>query len=544
MPYFKTDGLLKIVLNQTKKTRLLYLIINGIILALCYIFVYFTGGTQHAYLHTFYIPVFIGSLMFGSRGGLLTGVIAGILLGPLMPLDTATRELQPVFNWLYRMLVFMGLGFLIGRVFDRIRHQYQTINRIYTHSLDTGIPNYYYYLTKFDENAYDDSDVSLTIMINNYEDLVVLIGRENYAKILIDVYQELSKHFSDAIIIQVDNRKFWIEVDQKTFKTEFSNLIRRFDDKIFYNNDMPMFIEMSIGVYLLDSKVTRLEAFKYSEIAALHAKREQLKYAIYQEDFEHTQRNLERLGALPLAIINDELFLEYHPIVNLKTNKVVALEALIRWEKDGELIPPLDFITLAEETKIIDSLTEWVFKQVIKENKIISEYSNLNININISQRNLYNPALVDRLIDMIKKENYKKNKIGIEMTESTLMLNLHLTRSLLETFKLNDIPLLIDDFGVGYSTMSTLNELPVNKIKIDRQFVDKMMNEKAAKQLVQLIVNYAHVLNIEVVAEGIENAAYETTLKDIDCDYGQGFYYTKPLRVDKVIPWLKDHENK
>ncbi|MFW6319644.1 MAG: EAL domain-containing protein [Bacillota bacterium] len=544
MQSFKGDGLLNIILNQTRKTRLLYTIINIGILTSCYILVYFTGGTQNAYLHTFYIPVVIGGLIFGSRGGLVTGIIAGVLLGPLMPFNTASGEMQPIFNWIYRMLIFMALGFLTGLVFDRVRRQYVTINRIYTHSLDTGIPNYYNYLTKFDENAYDEADVSLTIMINNYEDIVVLIGRENYAKILIDIHQELLKHFDNANIIQVDNRKFWIETDQNAFKSQFSQIIRRFDDMVFYSDDMPMFIEMSIGVYLSDKTVTRLEAFKYSEIAALHAKREQLKYAIYQEDFEHTQRNLERLGALPLAVKNNELFLEYHPIVDLKTNEVTALEALVRWEKDGVLTPPLDFIPLAEETKIIDNITEWVFKQVIEENKRISEYKNLDININISQRNLYNPALVDRLIDMIKKENYQKNKIGIEMTESTLMLNLHLTKSLLETFKQNDVPLLIDDFGVGYSTMSTLSELPVHKIKIDRHFIDKMIKEDSTKKLVELIVNYAHVIGIEVVAEGTEDETYEALLKDVGCDYSQGFYYTKPLRVDNMIAWLKNRDKK
>ena len=535
----------KFFIKTSQRFSPVFLSVVLLMLVLVYFFVYFTGGTQNAYLHAMYIPIVFISAVYGIKGGLVIGVIAGLLLGPIMPHDTTTIVMQDTINWVYRMLYFMGVGALVGFILDRVRYQFETIHELYTHATETGIPNYQMYLSKFDEHESDSADVSLTMLINNYEDIVVLIGREQYAELLKKIYAALIEVLDGAEIYQVDTRKLWIELSQKSFKNNYVKMLQRFEDETFVINDVPLYVDIAIGVYIGRTEdFSRLDAFRASEIAALHAKKNMLKYSIYQSDFSYPHHHLERLGSLPMAIKHNELYLLYHPIVDLKTDQVVAFEALIRWKKDGEVINPLEFIPLAEETKLIDSITEWIVKEVIADYPKLTSKNDVMININVSQRNLYNPSLIERIIELIKEENYKDKTIGIEMTESTVMLNLNLTRTLLTTLKEAGIPMAIDDFGTGYSTLSCLSELPIDRLKIDCDFVMRMFQDKGTESLVKMIINYAHELDIEVVAEGIETERLEKALKNLGCDFGQGFYYAKPLPIDEAKAFMIAYNNK
>lgn len=532
-------------LKNTQRFSPVFISFTLLMIVLVYFLVYFTGGTQNAYLHAMYVPVVFISAVYGVKGGVIIGIIAGVLLGPLMPHDTVNMIMQDSVNWIYRMIYFIGVGALVGFILDRVRSQYDMIHDLYTHSTDTGLPNYQMYLSKYNEHDEDQADISLTFLINNYEDILVLVGRSHYAELLKKIYETLIAVLHESSIYQVDVCKLWIELSQKSFKNNYVKMLQKFEEETFIINGVPLFVDLSIGVYIGKSEdFSRLEAFRASEIAALYAKKNMLKYSIYQSDFSYPHYKLERLGALPRAIKNNELFLEYHPIVNLKTGQVSAFEALVRWRKDGEIISPLDFIPLAEETKLIDAITEWIVKQVIKDYALLTNENDVMVNINLSQRNLYNPSLIESIIENIKKENYKDKTIGVEMTESTVMLNLNLTRTLLTSLKDAGIPMAIDDFGTGYSTLACLSELPIDRLKIDRNFVARMFQDKGTEQLIQMIVNYAHELDIEVIAEGIETKNFEDALVNMGCDFGQGFYYAKPMTVEDAKVFMAKYNGK
>ncbi len=539
----KRLGIMRFVLKQTRTQRYWALVLSALMLALVYLLVYATGGTHQAYLHAMYIPVVLIAVIFGLPGGVLVGVVAGVVLGPFMPLNVAEGVPQETVNWLFRSVYFIGVGALVGSIMDQARRQYRRIDELHTTNSETGLPNYQKYLTRFNENEIDEADVSISIIVNNYEDIVVLVGRAMYATLMQDIHRRVNNVIENYDVYQVDARKLWLETDNDTFKNRFNTLIELFAQAVFTINSVPMYVDISFGVYLKDDNdFTRLDAFRASEMAALHAKKNQLKYAIYQSDFAYPQHNLEQLGSLPLAIENGELFLEYQPIINLKNNDVVGLEALVRWNKDGEIIAPLDFIPLAEETKIIDSITDWIVTQVIEDYPNVTQGRDLIIHLNVSQRNLHNPVLIESMLDKIKKANYHRKAIGIEMTESTIMLNLNLSRALLETLRKEGIPMSIDDFGVGYSTFSCLYELPVERLKIDRQFVMDMFDNQGAKHLITVIIDFAHKLGIQVIAEGIETEKQERALKARGCDFGQGFYYAKPMSAKRFTAWLVARE--
>ncbi len=539
----KRYGFLRFLIKHTKERRIGMLVISAALLGLVYLLVYITDGTQHAYLHAMYIPIVIIAAMFGFKGGIVVGIVAGIVLGPLMPLSVSAGIPQAPMNWAFRTVTFIGVGALVGGVLERVHLQYRRIDQLFTTAQDTGLPNYQAYLAKYDENELDEAEVSMSVIINNYEDIIILVGRTMYASLMKAIFHRIKSAFNADNIYQVDARKIWLETDNDTFKNDFQGLLESFDLSIFTIENVPLYVDISFGVYLQDNNgFTRADAFRASEIAAVHAKHHKLKYSIYQEDLAYPQRNLEKLGALPLAIEKGELFLEYHPIVDLKNNEVVALEALVRWRKDGEVIPPLDFIPLAEETRLIDPMTDWIVSKVIEEYPSISGGRDLSVHINVSQRNLYNPRLIESMITKIKQANYKDRAIVIEMTESTVMLNLNLSRALLETLKKEGIPMSIDDFGVGYSTFSCLYELPVERLKIDKEFVLNMFGNAGAEHLIGVIIDFAHRLGIEVIAEGIETEKQAAALKARGCDYGQGFMYAKPMPAERIIAWLDERD--
>jgi EAL domain-containing protein (putative c-di-GMP-specific phosphodiesterase class I) len=348
----------------------------------------------------------------------------------------------------------------------------------------------------------------------------------------------------EAKIFQSDYHKLWMILPLETYKESFQALLKYFDIGVHKHYQVDMYVDVSLGVFIGEDNelFTEIDALRASEIAAITAKTKKLRYAVYEESYSKKSLNLERLGALPDALKNNELFLEYHPIVDLNTKKVVGLEALIRWKHKDIIIPPLEFIPMVEETKMIDHITEWIAEKVANDYKEITKNRNIAVFINFSQRNLYNPSLIERFIDIIKKINQDQCAIGIEMTESTLMLNLQLTKSLLKSIKNHNAIITIDDFGTGYSNLFALNELPLDRIKVDRDLIGTLSTSAQTRQLIKMMIEYAHSLNIQVVAEGIEDPTLESLLKDMQCDYGQGYLYTKPLSKDLIIQWLDDHE--
>ncbi|MFW5864512.1 MAG: EAL domain-containing protein [Candidatus Izemoplasmataceae bacterium] len=532
------------LLNLSGNLKVIVFIVTTSLLPLVYGFVYVTGGIKYVYSHSMYVPIILGGIFFGKRGGLIYAIIGGILLGPLMPIDIDTGERQLFINWGYRMVIFILVGLLAGFACDYLRRQFEMIHTMYTEFPDTHLPNIEWYLEKYGDKAIDASTVAITVNFNNYEEITALLGKQIYIDTIHYVYSGIKANMNDAIIFQSDYRKLWMIVSLNTYKEHFNDLLHFFDIAVHKNKKLDMFVDVSLGVFIgeTDHFLTEIDALRASEIAAITAKTKKLRYAIYEESYSKESLNLERLGSLPEALKNEELFIEYHPVVDLKTKKVIALEALIRWNHLGKIIPPLEFIPMVEETKMIDHITEWLAHKVVKDYEMITKSRDLTIFINLSQRNLYNPSLIERFIDIIKKINLDKSAIGIELTESTLMLNLQLTKSLLQSIKQHNALITIDDFGTGYSNLFALSELPLDRIKIDRDLIQTIQDSSKTNQLTKMIIEYAHSLGIKVVAEGIEDDSLESYLHDIDCDYGQGFLYTKPLSRDLIIQWLDNHE--
>lgn len=246
------------------------------------------------------------------------------------------------------------------------------------------------------------------------------------------------------------------------------------------------------------------------------------------------------------ALQNDEFFLNYQPKINTKTMTVEGVEALIRWQHpDLGLIPPNDFISLAEEIGLIRQIGEWVTREAGTQLQKWSQegVGNIKIAINLSVVELLNPLFLQTLKKNISEMSLDPSQFELEITESRLMENIQFYEVLLNDIKNLGFTLSIDDFGTGYSSMSYLQRLPLDTLKIDKSFVNDIATNKHDISIAKAIIGLAHILSLKVVAEGVETEAQAACLKDAECDIVQGYLYAKPMALEELIVFLKSQED-
>ena len=245
------------------------------------------------------------------------------------------------------------------------------------------------------------------------------------------------------------------------------------------------------------------------------------------------------------AIYNKEFELYYQPQWNVHKETWGGLEVLVRWRHpDRGLISPARFIDIAEETGLIHPLGDWIIEKASEENAARLRDFNIDIplSINFSNKQLMTPNYLEKLMNLLKRCGLPPNNLVMELTES-VAADAERTKALLSEAGKQGIKISIDDFGTGYSSLSYLRELPVDELKIDRSFIVGVENDQTGKkELLQWIIHLGKVLDVSIVAEGVETKEQSKLLKNWGCDTLQGFYYSEPLSAEKIISFLKNNE--
>ena len=257
----------------------------------------------------------------------------------------------------------------------------------------------------------------------------------------------------------------------------------------------------------------------------------------WEESIEQEAARRDRLSAeLSCAAERDELRLHYQPIVNVHDGTVCGLEALVRWQHptDG-LIPPGMFIPLAERNGAITAITQWVLLQACSDgaNLLSQRAAPLSVAVNLSAVELARPRLPEDVSRILSATGFPASLLELEITETALITNFALARSSITGLKALGVTIAIDDFGTGYSSLSYLHELPVDRVKIDKTFTDRVTEETGAS-LIRGVIDLAHSLHLRVTAEGIETAPQAEALARFRCDQGQGFFHAYPVPIDEL----------
>ena len=278
-----------------------------------------------------------------------------------------------------------------------------------------------------------------------------------------------------------------------------------------------------------------------ADIAMYKAKETNSRYIEYSVDIDnYSPDRLMLMNDLRSAINNNELVIHYQPKIDIRNNKHIGYEALLRWEHPQRgLIPPDDFIPYAEITDLIYPLTLWVIENsLIQSIKWSARGLVHHVSINISARNLLDDTLPNKLNILLNNYGVEPSSVELEITESALMTEPeNALRNIKRLHKLG-VDISIDDFGTGYSSLSYLRQMPIHKLKIDKTFVLDMDSNPNDRIIVESTINLAHNLGLKVVAEGVENKEVLALLDSLGCDEAQGYHISRPVPAEKLDGWV------
>ncbi|HEY5032605.1 MAG TPA: EAL domain-containing protein [Actinomycetes bacterium] len=309
---------------------------------------------------------------------------------------------------------------------------------------------------------------------------------------------------------------------------------------------LPLSAEASIGFALTPDDGEDAETLlQRADIAMYVAKAGHTGVVRYDPSQNHYDSDrLAVVGELRRALAEDELILYYQPKTRLSDGAVTAVEALIRWHHPRHgLLYPDAFLPLAEQTGLIDPLTDWVIATALTQ---IREWGAsaemLSVSVNISARNLSNPTFADRVLAALDTSGLPYERLLLEITETALFTDVDRATAVLERLSRAGVPISLDDFGQGQTSLGFLSRLPLQELKIDRTFVTDMLADTSHSAIVRSVIELAHNLGFVVVAEGVEDEPTMRALFEMGCDAAQGYVLARPMPAGRLLGWMADYE--
>lgn len=393
----------------------------------------------------------------------------------------------------------------------------------------TGIGNSNYFIEKGTEilKTTDYNNILIIVDVDKFKTFNKKYGRETGDLLLKEISSKLNKIFNkNGIVTRLANDIFAILIkDRKEMEKTITKIDKELSNLLIDKNEYKVII--SIGIYKVQNiKETIYEALDKALIAHKMAKGNyNKKYYIFNETIEEKmikEHDIE--SKMEDGIKNQEFKVYYQPKVNSKTGKIEEAEALVRWEMDGKLIPPNEFIPIFEKNKFIIELDEYIYEKVCED---ISEWNKkynrkIKVSVNISKEHLLE-SFIDKYKTIASKYNLLPSDIELEITESAAISEDFDMLKILGEIKNAGFSISIDDFGTGYSSLNMLKDMPIDVIKIDKSFIEQ-------DQMIEIIVGIAKEMNLKTVAEGVETKTQVDKLRDFGVDLLQGYYYSKPLK--------------
>jgi diguanylate cyclase len=304
-------------------------------------------------------------------------------------------------------------------------------------------------------------------------------------------------------------------------------------------------VQASIGIAIFPDHGKDVDTIvQRADVAMYVAKQNNDGFAVYSPKLDkHTPKRLTMMGALRHAIENEDLVLHYQPKIDLEMNRIVGVEALVRWQHEEHgLIQPNDFIPLAERTGLHKPLFFWVIKTAMAQAEQWHK-NNLKIgfSVNLSPATLLDADLPDVITGLLASSPLPAGCITFEITEGSIIKDPERALEILLRLSKMGINISIDDFGTGYSSLAYLKKMPATELKIDQSFVQDMLKNENDAVIVRSTIDLAHNMGLKVVAEGVEEKEIAARLKLLGCDIIQGFYYSKPLSVHDCADWIRSY---
>lgn len=446
-----------------------------------------------------------------------------------------------------RRITYMGKSAVLAilkDITDRKQAEEQ-INHMAYHDALTDLPNRYL-LTNYLKNLLEvKSQSTLGIMFIDLDRFKLIndsMGHDFGDDILKQVSLRLRECASEQEMIFRHGGDEFIILMEGITEQEIAQHAQRVlscFDRVFEINNREIFISPSIGISMYPADGQDVDTLIKNADSAMYLAKDRGRnnYQFFTARLnEIISKKLDTEMGLRKALENEELLLYYQPQIELETGKVVGMEALIRWEHPEKgMISPFEFISVAEETGLIDPIGEWVVRTACKQNQAWQDAGlpAMPVAVNISPRQMQHREFVKMITKALEESGLNPKYLELEVTES-IMQNLEETTPQLQALKAIGVQIAIDDFGTGYSALHILRHLPIDKLKVDRSFIQDIFDSYNSAALVKTIIEMGHNLHFNVIAEGIEDKRQLNFLKENKCDMGQGYYYSKPICAEKV----------
>jgi diguanylate cyclase (GGDEF)-like protein len=428
---------------------------------------------------------------------------------------------------------------------DRLRRQ-----AYYDHLTD--LPNRQLFLDRLEqalartERRRGSGIAVLFLDLDGFKTVNDTLGHDTGDRLLVEVAKRLKRCLRpEDTLARFGGDEFTVLIEEVEGADAALRVTQRITEKFqrpFVLDGRQLFVKLSIGIDSGDAEtVSTDELLRNADAAMYKAKDEAVEYRVFDPAMhEQDLRRLELENDLRHALENEEFTLHYQPIFRLgQTDRIERVEALLRWEHPHRgFMLPAEFIPIAEQAYLMNPIGRWVIKEACRQAKEWQErYPGeppLSVCVNISAGQVRQPGLLEDVRSALEESNLKADRLVLEMTEGTLLKDTQMIVTIFEKLKALGVRLAIDDFGKEYSSLSYLNRLPVDSLKIDRSFLESFGENPSNMLIVKAVISLAHSLGLEVTGEGVESAEQLELLRGMGCDFAQGYHLARPVPSEGI----------
>lgn len=386
------------------------------------------------------------------------------------------------------------------------------------------------------------------IDLDNFKYINDTFGHETGDKILVYVADIIRNNAESGMKVARFGGDEFLVVMKNVAYGEIEDTAKRIHGAITKGtviDEKEIFLTVSSGIALFPEHGKRFtELFKHADTAMNHAKSQgKTRYKFYDNAMSaELARWMFLENGLHSAIDNGEIYVVYQPQISLATGKLEGLEILVRWKHPtAGMISPAEFIPVAENSGQIGEIGSFVFRSAAKFIRLTQDrgYKNFTISVNVSVRQLTADRYYEEMLAILAEEGVAPNRFALEITESIFMESFERSVELLGKLKAAGFRISLDDFGKGYSSLAYLRKLPITSVKMDKDFIDDILSDGRSRDLARAIIDICHTLSLKVVAEGVETENQTRFLHENNCDYIQGYYFSRPEAMDKIFDMLE-----
>jgi diguanylate cyclase (GGDEF)-like protein len=454
-------------------------------------------------------------------------------------------------------LIYAIMFFTVARASRTLRKQASETKHQALHDALTGLHNRSYFRERVEQavvhgKAGGERTCLMLIDLDRFKEVNDTLGHHNGDQLLRQIGTRLKNELRESdTVARLGGDEFGVLLRNVADTTQ----VVRTAERILTCLKQPLFfmgltldVGASIGISLFPDHARDVDALlQRADVAMYVAKETHSGYEFYTADRDQNSLRRLALGSeLSKAIQNKEVILYYQPKADMRTGRIIGVEALARWKHAYRgIVPPDEFIPLAEQTQLIRPLTINLLDEALRQCAIWNKKGlNLKVAVNLSSRNLLDLTLPEEVARLLNKWQVDPGLLELEITESTIMSDARRALTVLSTLNSMGVGLAIDDFGTGFSSLSYLKRLPVKEIKMDKSFVMKMAMDENDAAIVRSTIDLSHNLGLRVVAEGVETEAIWNQLTKLGCDLAQGYYLNRPVPPEDLEAWLRDWQNR